>query len=104
MDRRGPGRAAADDGHRRGAACCAAGHHLRRRPAGHRCRTGTYADDALPDSPASQQAYTSGLSNAGNTCYFNAALQCLFAVPELRSALVALATRKQVRAAICVTQ
>lgn len=44
----------------------------------------------LEDLPPEQQAvaaYPPGLVNVGNTCYMNASLQFLFAVPEFKDAL-----------------
>jgi ubiquitin carboxyl-terminal hydrolase 14 len=36
--------------------------------------------------------YGAGLENLGNTCYMNSTVQCLYAVPELRSSLASLPT------------
>ncbi len=48
-------------------------------------------------SDAWQSVYTPGLENHGNTCYLNATLQCLFRVPELKSALIQAAKATSVR-------
>mmetsp|Transcript_5139 Transcript_5139/g.14364 ORF Transcript_5139/g.14364 Transcript_5139/m.14364 type:complete len:484 (-) Transcript_5139:163-1614(-) len=47
----------------------------------------------LEDLPEDEQnnlemkAYGAGLQNLGNTCYMNSTIQCLYSIPELKSAL-----------------
>lgn len=37
--------------------------------------------------PAQEPSHPAGLRNLGNTCYANAALQCLYGIPSLRNGI-----------------
>lgn len=47
----------------------------------------TFVEDLPPEEAAKVAAEPSGLTNLGNTCYLNSVVQCLRAVPALRSGL-----------------
>jgi len=47
----------------------------------------TFVEDLPPEEAAKVAAEPSGLINLGNTCYLNSVVQCLRAIPALRSGL-----------------